>query len=158
MKNNTRFFSLPIVKVFFSGCLKMLVIIPITSLLLIIPVVFYMYGVDFDKYLRPFGTASDFFVFGVGFVILWSIPVALLTIINLSFFLRYDGRKKNIGYKRTFWVGLVSGGLIGGGEALFMTSLLGSKIMILYVMFFASIAGGIGGLWMTQDALKLYGD
>ena len=155
MKISAEFFALPIVKIILRGCLKALMIIPIASMLLTCVLMFETYGSDFDKQIRPFGTALEFFKMVSAFIFLWSIPIALLTIIFFAFFLRYDWIKKRISYKKSFIVGVIIGCLTAGIEI----SLLFSGIVPVFrVIVFPSIAGGILGLWMTRDVISVYSD
>lgn len=155
MKKYIEIFKSPLAKIILRGCIKALVIIPIASMLLGGVLMFQTYGTDFDKHIRPFGTAYDFFRLGSGFIALWSIPVALFTIVIFAFFIRHDGIKKRIYYKRSFFVGMTIGFLMAWIE---ITLFFGGLVPFFQVILFPSIAGGILGLWMARDTIKLYGD
>jgi hypothetical protein len=156
MKAIQRILNYPITRLILWGNLKALIIAPITSLLLAGYVVIRVYGPAFDLYLRPFGTASDFFFIVSIFTVISSIPVVLLTSVLLAVFLKSDVTKRRNSNKRSFVIGMLIGGIMGCSGTFIIGNSIADFYLYLVIFIFTSFAGGLGGLWMTKDAKRIY--
>ena len=148
--------SYPIARLILWGNLKALVIAPIDSLLFAGFMVIWLYGPTFDENLRPFGTASEFFFVVLIFTVISSIPVALLTSVLLAIFLKSDVTKRRNSNKRSFAIGMFIGGIMGCLGTFIIGNSIADFYLYLVIFIFTSFAGGLGGLWMTKDAKRIY--
>lgn len=146
----------PIARLILRGIAKALIIALVASLLFAAFVTYRLYGPTFDKNYHLFGTSSDFLIFALVFTSISSIPVSLLTSITLTVFLRADRIKNRISYKRSFVVGFLVGGIIGAFGAIIVANQVGDNLLYLILVILACLGGGLGGLWMTKDALRLF--
>jgi uncharacterized membrane protein len=146
----------PITRLVFWGIIKALVIAPVASLLFAVFIVDRIYAPTFDQNFHLLGTASEFFVFALVFTTVSSIPVSIIITILLAIFLKIDGVRKRISYKRSFATGFLVGGIMGGIGTLIIANQLGDNFLYVIVIILAGIASGVGGMWMTKDAFRLF--
>jgi len=114
-----------------------------------------MYGPTFDLNLRLFGTAREFFPILFVFTTIYSIPVSLIVAILLALYMQHEIVGHQTSNKMSFIIGFLVGGICGGLGSLMTVGWIDVN-MIMIIAVFAGFAGGIGELWMTKDALKLF--
>ena len=156
MKNVLKLFTYKYVKLVLCGGRKALIIAQIASFCFAAFLVYQLYGPTFDKKLHFFGTAADFLVFALVITIFSSIPVAIVTFTLLAAFLRLDGMNKRLSYPRSFITGSAIGFVVGGLGGILIGNKVGDMFLYITVAITAGIASGLGGLWMTKDAVRLY--
>ncbi len=156
MKIIQKLLRYPTIQLILHGVTKAIVIAPLASVLFASFVMYELYGPTFDMNYHFFGTASEFFIFASIFTVISSIPVSLIMIILLAIFLKLEFIKQRLSYVRSFIIGLLFGGIVGYVEGLIVAHPLGDSLIYAVVAIIAGLASGLGGLWMTKDALKLF--
>lgn len=156
MNTIRKIFRYPVVRLALRGAVKALIVAFIASLLLVGFVDYQLYGPAFDTEYHFLGTASEFFMFALVLTTIFSIPVSLLVDVLLTIFLRIDKTKNRISYKRSFIAGFLIGMVMSIFGIFIFAYQVGDNMIYLSTVLLASIAGGLGGLWMTKDALILF--
>ena len=156
MKIIRKTFNYPTTRLILWGMLKSLVAAVLASLLLAALLVNQMYGPTFDANYHFFGTSRQFFLVALIVSTVCSIPIAGITAILLSFFIRVDMMKNVVSPGRTFLVGLLLGGTLAGIGSIILTGRILDALFTAVVVAIAGVAGGLTGIWMMKDVSRLW--
>ena len=157
MENIRRIFKYPIARLILHGVIKALIIALAAASLL--PATFLVYwrdGPEFDLNFHLLGTADEFFKFASIFIVIASVPVALRTSILIAVNLRSDVIKRRISSKLSHKKGVAIGGVFGCIGLLIFGNGFTDAFIFIVIFVCASLAGGIGAIWMTKDALEIF--
>ena len=156
MEKFQRLYNTPTCRLILWGLLKSLIVAIVASLALALYAVYRMYGPSLEGNFHFFGTARQFFPLAVLFVSGCSIPVAAVTAVLLSLFIRAESLKDTRSGKRTFSTGFLLGAAAGAIAVLVVTVRVFDVSFAAIVTLLTGLSGGLTGLWMLVDARRLW--